>query len=90
MNCRPGDTAIILPGALPENVGHFCTVIRAYGIDRQEGNVWWVRGAQPLRTTTGRLSPEGWIADKFLHPIRPPKPGTSTNTQQPKPEVTKA
>lgn len=90
MKCDPGDLAVILPGALPENVGAFVTVMHPFYMHPQLGMVWWVRGSTPLKTSCGLIVTEGMICDMFLDPIRPPKPEASTKTATPKTEVTPA
>lgn len=90
MKCRPGDLAVILPGALPENIGAFVTVITPYRIDSAFGMVWWVRAQQPLMSDVGVRVREGYIADRLLDPIRPPKSYQHTKTAEPKSEVTPA
>lgn len=90
MKCDPGDLAVILPGALPENVGAFVTVMHPFDMHPQLGMVWWVRGRTPLKTSCGLMVMEGVICESFLNPIRPPKPDQQSTTKTSKPEVTPA
>lgn len=90
MKCDPGDLAVILPGGIPENVGAFVTVIHPYAMHPEFGLIWWVRAQQPLLSDSGAMVREGYIADKLLDPIRPPKPQQHTKTATPITEVTPA
>jgi len=72
MNCKPGDLALVVRAALPENVGKVvrCLEIAPAGtehFDPDEGPVWHID--RKLPTIWGRLVP--YAFDRRLMPIRP-------------------
>lgn len=81
MNCKPGDMAVIV-GARKNN-GMFVEVLSAHPPRDDDGAMWDVRPMVPIKNLDGELTTTGWIADKFLRPIRPPEtPVTETRDEE--------
>ena len=57
-----------------QNNGAVVEVIRPHdGPFKDGGFMWDVKPPRPMFNLAGELTNTGWIADKFLSPIRPPE-----------------
>jgi hypothetical protein len=90
MNCKPGDLAVLIRSAIPENVGIIVEVVEWMGHVWSNDSItnWRVRPVGgPRQTTIGSLQQEGAAPDEWLRPVSGLPDTEDTDEREPIKEV---
>lgn len=97
LNCKPGDLAISVNTALPDNEGVIVRVVRRHvntsAWDFGDTPTWWCESDEEMTWDFPKLrilirGHEGPVPDRYLKPIRGDQPESEDSLTQPQPSTT--